>query len=164
MRNLILAGVTLLFLSLGSVARADIDLSVAALIGSGVDTGDLPHNLYAFQVGGAAELIISGFVIGARATRAITSGDVPRAVQLRSIGGDLGYEWELSILHLGPRLGIGHVHQINGDWKSLYIEPGAVAEVELGIFLIGGDVRYRFVTSDMDRAGLLAYGKIGLRF
>ena len=165
MRKLIVAALAALLLSVGSSsARADIDVSIAALLGSGVDTGDLPHNLYAFQVGGTAELIISGFVLGARASRAITSGGVPRDVQLRAIGGDLGYEWELSILHLGPRVGMGQVQQISGDWKSLYIEPGAVAEVELGVFLLGGDVRYRFVTSDMDRAGLLVYGKLGLRF
>jgi hypothetical protein len=164
MRNLIVAAVAVLLLSVGSSARADIDISAAALLGSGVDTGDLPHNLYAFQVGGTVELIISGFVLGARASRAITSGGVPREVQLRAFGGDLGYEWELSILHLGPRVGMGQVQQINGDFKSLYIEPGAVAEVELGVFLLGGDVRYRFVTSDMDRAGLLVYGKLGLRF
>jgi hypothetical protein len=117
-----------------------------------------------FQIGGALELIINGFVGGVRATRAITSGGVPRRVQLRSFGGDLGYEWELSILHLGPRLGLGRVSQIDEKWSSFYLEPGAVAEVEIGWFVVGGDVRYRVVTADKDRNGLLVYGKIGLRF
>jgi hypothetical protein len=39
-----------------------------------------------------------------------------------------------------------------------------VAEVEIGWFVVGGDVRYRVVTADKDRNGLLVYGKIGLRF
>jgi hypothetical protein len=167
MRNLILIAATSLLLALGvgvPHARADIDIEGTLLLGSGVDTGRMPHNPYAFQFGGALELIVNGFVVGARATRAITSGGVPNRVHLRSFGGDLGYEWELSILHIGPRVGLGRVSQINEKWSSFYVEPGAVAEVEIGWFVVGGDVRYRIVTSDMDRNGLLVYGKIGFRF
>lgn len=164
MRNLIVVSLTLLLLGVGAKARADVDIAGSVLIGSGVDTGDMPHNPYAFQIGGTVELIISGFVLGARASRAITSGDVPRDLDLRAFGGDLGYEWKLSILHIGPRVGMGQIRQIDSEFKSLYIEPGAVAEVQLSIFVLGGDVRYRFVTEDMDRSGLLVYGKLGLRF
>jgi hypothetical protein len=41
---------------------------------------------------------------------------------------------------------------------------GHGANVPLPPPLVGGDVRYRVVTEDMDRNGLLVYGKIGLRF
>jgi hypothetical protein len=167
MRNLVVIIATSLLLGLGvslPKARADVDIAGSVLIGSGVDTGGEPHNPYAFQIGGTVELIINGFVLGARASRAITSGDVPRDLHLRAFGGDLGWEWELAILHIGPRVGMGRISQIDEKFASFYIEPGGVAEVELGIFVLGGDVRYRFVTSDMDRNGLLIYGKLGLRF
>lgn len=172
MRNPILAPrarfcwafIVLSLFGMSATARADVDLEGTFLIGSGVDTGKQPHNPYALQIGGALELIVNGFVIGARATRAISSGDVPARVDLRSFGGDLGYEWELAILHIGPRLGMGRVSTKNEDFASFYLEPGAVAEVELGWFVVGGDLRYRVVTKDVDRNGLLVYAKLGLRF
>lgn len=154
----------LLFLGLSATARADVDLEGAFLIGSGVDTGHDPHNPYALQIGGAIELTVSGFVIGARGTRAISSGDVPAKFDLRTVGGDLGFDWEIALLHIGPRVGLGRISTRNADFASFYIEPGAVAEVEIGWFVVGGDLRYRVVTSDMDRNGLLVYAKAGLRF
>lgn len=168
MRNLIVAATFTLMLgsilSVSAKARADIDVEGTLLLGSGVDTGSQPHNPYALQIGGALELIVNGFVIGGRATRAISSGDVSSELDLRSFGGDLGYEWELAILHLGPRFGMGRVSTRNEDFASFYMEPGVVAEVELGWFVAGGDLRYRIVTEDMDANGLLVYAKIGLRF
>jgi hypothetical protein len=166
MRNHLLAALALVLAVGFSVpARADIDLEGTLLVGSGFETGGDPGNSYAFQIGGQAELIINGFVGGFRATRAISFRDSPAALDLRSIGGDLGYEWELAFFHIGPRVGLGYVSTLRKDtFKSFYVEPGAVAEIELGWFVIGVDVRYRVVTGDMDRNGLLAYGKIGLRF
>jgi hypothetical protein len=166
MRNhLLVITALVLGLGLGNRARADVDLEGTLLIGSGVDTGDQKGNTYAFQIGGQAELIINGFVGGVRVTRAISFRDGPAALDLRSFGGDLGYEWELSIVHIGPRLGLGYVSTLRKDaFESFYLEPGAVAEVEIGWFVAGGDVRYRVVTEDKDRNGLLAYAKIGLRF
>jgi hypothetical protein len=161
---LLVAGVALLVLGASASARADIDVEGTLLIGSGVDTGDRPHNIYALQVGGAAELIVSGWVAGFRATRAVSSGDVDKQFDLRTIGGDLGFEWELAILHLGPRFGVGRVSTKNGDWHSVYLEPGAVAEVEIGWFVAGADLRYRIVTENKDVNGLLVYAKVGLRF
>jgi hypothetical protein len=146
-----------------SSARADVDLEGTFLLGSGVDTGDHPHNPYALQIGGAGELIISGWVLGFRATRALSSGDEPAALDLRAWGGDFGFEWDLSILHIGPRFGVGRVSTKNGDWHSVYLEPGAVAEVEIGWFVAGADLRYRIVTDTKDANGLLVYAKVGLR-
>lgn len=166
MRNHLLAVLALVFaVGFSHPARADIDLEGTLLLGSGVDTGDQKGNTYALQIGGQVELIISGFVAGFRATRAISFRDGPAALDLRSIGGDLGWEWEIAMLHIGPRVGLGYVSTLRKDtFESFYVEPGAVAEVEIGWFVVGGDVRYRVVTKDMDRNGLLVYGKIGLRF
>jgi hypothetical protein len=161
---LLVAGIALLVLGASASARADVDLEGTLLLGSGVDTGDQPHNPYALQVGGAGELIISGWVAGFRATRAVSSGDVEKQFDLRTIGGDFGFEWELSLLHLGPRFGVGRVATKNGDWHAVYLEPGAVAEVEIGWFVAGGDLRYRIVTENHDLDGLLIYAKVGMRF
>jgi len=147
-------------------ARADIDVEGTVLIGTGVDTGGEPHNPYALQVGGQVELILWGVVLGARATRALAlSDELSKDVDLRAIGGDLGYEWELWIFHIGPRLGLGYLSTVKKDlFSSFYVEPGVVGEIELGWFAVGADLRYRVVTEDMDRNGFLAYAKIGLRF
>ena len=166
MRNSFLAVVALaLAVGFSHPARADIDIAGSLLVGSGVDTGDSKGNTYAFQIGGQAELIIFGFVAGFRATRAISFRDGPAALDLRSLGGDLGWEWSLGPVHVGPRVGLGYVRTLRKDtFESFYVEPGGVAEVQIAWFVVGGDVRYRVVTEDMDRNGLLIYGKLGLRF
>jgi hypothetical protein len=151
-------------LGFSTSARADIDLEATALIGSGVDTGNNPDNPYALQVGGAVELILSGYVLGVRATRAVSTGDTPSEFDFRSFGGDFGFEWEIALLHIGPRLGLGRVSTLNEDFSSFYLEPGGVAEVEVGWFVAGADIRYRVVTEEADANGLLAYAKLGLRF
>jgi hypothetical protein len=166
MRNQLLAVFALLLCcGLSKPARADIDLEGTMLVGSGVDTGDQKGNIYALQLGGQVELIINGFVGGFRVTRAISFTEQPSALDLRGIGGDLGYEWELSLLHIGPRLGLGYLSTLRKDeFKSFYLEPGGVAEIEIGWFVVGADVRYRVAVEDKNRNGLLVYGKIGLRF
>lgn len=164
MRNyILLVATTLLVVGASASARADVDLEGTFLLGTGVDTGGQPHNPYALQIGGAAELIVSGWVLGFRGTRALSSDDEPE-LDLRTVGGDFGFEWELWLLHLGPRFGVGRVSTKNGDWASVYLEPGAVAEFEIGWFVAGVDLRYRIVTEDNDANGLLAYAKLGLRF
>jgi hypothetical protein len=166
MRNSLLAVITLvLFASFSKPARADFDVEGTLLLGTGVDTGGAPHNPYLLQVGGQIELIINGFVIGGRATRAMSLSDLPANADIRAYGGDLGYEWEITLLHLGPRVGLGYLSTLHkDDFSSFYVEPGVVAEIELGWFAVGADLRYRVVTADMDRNGFLAYLKIGLRF
>lgn len=151
-------------LGFSAPARADIDLEGTFLIGSGVDTGDNPDNPYALQIGGAAELILNGWVAGIRATRAVGSGDTPARLDLRTFGADLGWEWEIALLHIGPRLGLGRVSTRNEDFHEFYLEPGGVAEVEVGWFVAGADIRYRVVPDWKDANGLLAYAKLGLRF
>jgi hypothetical protein len=141
-------------------------LSLVGLIGSGVDTGDADNNPYALQLGGAAELSVAGFVVGVRATRSIgTDSDDGRNVDdLRTIGGDLGFEWDLPIIHLGPRLGIGQVRERDDDGiKAPYLEPGMVADVELGLFVIGAEARYRIAINDVVANGFLVYARLGLR-
>lgn len=151
-------------LALGVSAPAQaLDVEATALIGSGVDTGDNPDNPYALQIGGAVELIVAGWVGGVRATRAISSGETPSKFDLRTFGADLGWEWEIALLHIGPRLGLGRVSSLNEDFHEFYLEPGGVAEVEIGWFVAGADIRYRVVPDESDVNGLLAYAKLGLR-
>jgi hypothetical protein len=147
-------------------AQAGVDLELTALIGTGVDTGNAPNNPYALQLGGAAELIVSGYVLGARATHSFgTNSDSGRNVDdLTTLGADLGYEWELSLLHIGPRFGVGQLRERNDGLRAPYIEPGAVAEIEIGWFVVGADIRYRVAINDTIANGFLAYAKIGLRF
>jgi hypothetical protein len=159
-------GLVVAVCAVSTSARADVDLEIAGLIGTGVDTGNAPNNPYALQVGATAELILWGYVVGARATRSFgTDSDSGRAVNdLRTLGADLGYEWELSLLHIGPRLGIGQISERNGGFKAPYLEPGAVAEVEIGWFAAGVDVRYRVAINNTVANGFLVFGKLGLRF
>jgi len=163
MRNhIVLVVMALLVLGVSVPAHA-LDLEATALIGSGVDTGKNPNNPYALQIGGAVELIVAGYVAGIRATRAVSSGDAPSKFDLRTFGGDLGWEWEIALLHIGPRLGLGRVSSLNEDFHEFYLEPGGVAEIEVGWFVAGADIRFRVVPKESDVNGLLAYAKIGLR-
>jgi hypothetical protein len=164
-----------LALSIGSTlpARAsDTDLTLAGLLGSGVDTGNANNNPYALQLGGVIELIVDGWVFGFRGVRTLgtdpddfckANGNCKYVKDLRSMGGDLGFEWSLWLLHVGPRFGIGRVREVDAGLKNLYLDPGGVAEIELGPFLGGVDIRYRITPGASELSGLLAYAKLGLR-
>ena len=168
-----LAAMTLVA-AFGSQARADVDLEGVLLLGTGVDTGKAPNNPYAMQFGGALELTVSGFVAGVRATRSVATDKAcdllntdecdKRVRDLRTVGLDLGMDWELSLLHVSPRFGFGYLNEKDGDRAGTYLEPGGVAEVELGWFVAGADLRYRFAIREAEANGFLAYLRAGLRF
>lgn len=175
MRNILLVlGACVMLSAVARPARADSDLSGGLLVGSGVDTRDSDNNPYQLQIGGWVELIYNNYVLGFRGLRTLgekvedgcrrTGGCDVVVDDLRSMGADLGYEWTIAILHIGPRLGIGRVREVDAGRRAPYLDPGAVAEIELGPFLAGVDVRYRFALGDSELDGMLAYAKIGLRF
>jgi hypothetical protein len=83
---------------------------------------------------------------------------------LRTLGGDVGFEWDLVFLHIGPRLGFGYIKERNGDRVTGYLEPGAVAEVQLAMLAVGVDLRYRVAVKENDLNAFLAYARVGLRF
>jgi hypothetical protein len=158
-----------LVLTSGPARASDIDVAGVLLIGSGVDTGDAPNNPYQLQLGGAGELTINGLVLGVRGTRSVGSDracGVPCANvnDLRSIGGDVGFDWQFALLHVSPRLGIGRLKERDGSIVSAYLEPGGVAELEIAILTLGAEVRYRVALGEPDVSGLLAYLRLGLRF
>jgi len=146
-----------------------LDLAAVALIGSGIDTGDARNNPYQLQFGAAGELTISGFVVGVRGTRSVGSDKAcgvacVRVDDLRSFGGDVGFDWEFALLHVSPRLGVGRLKERNGDVEATYLEPGGVAELELGILTLGAEMRYRLAIGEPDVSGVLGYLRLGLRF
>lgn len=151
-----------------SSAKADVDVELVALIGTGVDTGDAANNPYALQLGGAVDLNISDYVLGVRVIRSLgrdaSCAGCTHVNDLLAIGGDLGFDWEFAILHVSPRLGLGGLRERDGDRRAFYFEPGGVAEVELGWFAAGVDVRYRAAVGESDMNGLLVLARLGLRF
>ncbi|HEX5661277.1 MAG TPA: hypothetical protein VFX59_29005 [Polyangiales bacterium] len=160
-------------LALVMPASADVGLGGGALIGTGVDTGDVDNNPYRLQLGAYGELDIGNFLVGVRGTRSVASNDdcvkgdksCPNVRDLRTIGGDVGYIWHLPLIHFGPRLGIGHLKEKDGDRVGAYFEPGASLDVHLLVFNVGAEVRYRFVTgTDGDLNAFLAYLRLGLHF
>jgi hypothetical protein len=157
-------------LGFSAEARADIDVEVAALIGTGVDTGDAKNNPYALQLGALGELTINNLVLGVRGTRSLASDaeectTTCRNVKgIRSFGGDVGWAWNILMLHIGPRVGFGYLNEKDGTRAAGYIEPGAVAEVTVLLFAAGVDLRYRVAFGESDLNGFLAYARVGLRF
>ena len=152
-----------------SAAALDLDVAGVFLLGSGVDTGDAENNPYQLQIGGAGELTINGIVVGIRGTRSVGSREdcSPGCLQvddLRTIGGDFGFDWEFLLLHISPRFGVGRINERDGGRVAAYIEPGGVAEIELGWITLGADLRYRVAISEADLSGFLAYFRGGLRF
>jgi hypothetical protein len=156
--------------ALSMPAKADIGLGGGALIGTGIDTGDANNNPYKLQLGAYGELTINNFLIGVRGTRSVKSdpdcrGDRCADVDdLRTIGGDVGYIWHLPLIHVGPRLGIGHLKESDGDRVGAYFEPGASLDIHLLLFNVGVEARYRFVTATPEANGFLAYLRLGLQF
>jgi hypothetical protein len=154
-----------------SAAALDLDVAGVLLLGTGVDTGDAENNPYQLQFGGAGELTINGFVVGVRGTRSVGSDDdcstpgCARVNDLRTIGGDFGFDWEFLLLHISPRFGVGQLKERDdGSRVAMYLEPGGVAEVELGWITLGADLRYRIAVDESDANGFLAYFRGGLRF
>ncbi len=153
-----------------SRASAGVDLGLIGLVGTGIDTGDAPNNPYRLQLGGAVELTVMGIVLGLRATRSLgSSADCATTAcvevhDLRTFGGDFGFDWEFALLHISPRFGVGHLKERNGSISSTYLEPGGVAEIEIAILTLGAEVRYRAVLKDNDASGLLGYFRAGVRF
>jgi len=151
-------------------ARADIDLEVAALIGTGVDTEDASNNPYALQLGAVGELTVGNLVLGVRGTRSKGTDeecvDCRNVKDIRTIGGDLGYSFNIAMLHIGPRLGLGYLKERDGDRVGGYLEPGAVAEAQIMLFVVGADLRYRVALGNDadDLNGFLAYLRLGVRF
>lgn len=157
-------------LALSAPARADVALGGGALIGTGVDTGDANNNPYRLQLGGYGELEWDALVLGVRGTRSLKSDPEACAAEkcrdvkdLRTIGGDVGFEWEFTILRLGPHLGIGYLKEKDGDRVGAYFEPGAVADIAIAFLNIGAELRYRAVANASDANGFLAYLKLGIK-
>lgn len=166
---LIACGLFVSALALSASARADVALGGGALIGTGVDTGDANNNPYRLQVGGYGELELDSLVLGVRGTRSLKSD--PEACtercrdvkDLRTIGGDVGFQWTFAFLRIGPRLGIGYLKERDGDRVGAYFEPGAVADINIMFLNIGADIRYRAVAKESDANGFLAYLRLGIR-
>jgi hypothetical protein len=153
----------------GRAQAADVDFAILGLVGSGVDSGDAANNPYVLQLGAAGELTINGFLFGIRGTRSIgsrvdCSTPCRQVDDLRTFGADLGFDWELLMLHLSPRFGIGRLKERDGDNVAAYLEPGAVVDLELGLLALGAELRYRVAIDTPDASGLLAYLRAGLRF
>ncbi len=157
-------------LSIPRQASAQVDLAVVGLLGTGVDTGDAHNNPYQLQLGAAGEVTFLGFVVGVRGTRSLGSDDkcttspCTRVNDLRTIGADFGFDWQFVLLHISPRFGVGYLKETSGERVAGYLEPGGVAEVEIALFTVGAELRYRVAVKEPDANGLLGYFRAGLRF
>ncbi len=158
-------------LSIPAASSAQLpDIAVVGLVGSGVDSGDADNNPYLLQLGAAAELTFLGYVVGVRGTRSLgSSADCATSSctvvkDLRTFGADLGFDWEFALLHVSPRLGVGRLTERDGDIAAIYLEPGAVADIEILLLTLGAELRYRVAIKEPDANGLLAYLRVGLRF
>ncbi|MDB4990733.1 MAG: hypothetical protein JWN04_5911 [Myxococcaceae bacterium] len=157
-------------LALTVPAQADVGIGGGALVGTGVNVGGhADNNPYKLQLGAYGELNLGSFLVGVRGTRSLASnakcdGNHCRDVRdLRTIGGDLGYLWDLPLVHVGPRLGIGYLKERDGARVGAYFEPGVSADVQLLLFNVGAEVRYRIVAGAHDANGVIAYLRLGIR-
>jgi opacity protein-like surface antigen len=178
MRHLVLfASMLTALAATAQTANAQIDVEGVLMVGTGINTSDedssshdpVNNNPYALQFGGAAELTLAGWVVGVRGTRSLATNDkcdttCANVKDLRTVGIDLGWDYELLLLHLSPRVGLGYINEKGGDRVAGYVEPGGVLEAEVGIFVAGIDVRYRFAMGEKELNGLLGYARLGLRF
>lgn len=165
------AVLTAVALAAPSAAHADLpDVEAGILGGTGVGS-KADGSPYKIVLGAEAALIVASVYVGVRYLHTwselpdVCTTDCQRVGDLNSLGVDLGYDLELWLLHLSPRLGIGWTADTGADdtVRNAYLDPGAAAAIEVGWFLVGIDVRYRVVIGASEGNSGIALGKIGLR-
>jgi hypothetical protein len=91
-------------------------------------------------------------------------------------GVDVGYGFSIPLLTIRPQVGIGSIgftgsaDGISETNSSIYIEPGVVGLIGLGLLYVGADVNYMLIPSFPEGAGstkfegaLTIHGQIGVK-
>jgi hypothetical protein len=85
-------------------------------------------------------------------------------------GVDVGYNFSLLFLTLRPVVGVGNytLHKSgaeSGDVHNVYVQPGAMALIGIGLWFFGGDANVLLTPGlQNSKAAFTANGQVGVKF
>ena len=162
-------------------ALGPIGIEVGAQVGYGSSPGGAAVNPLGIGLGGRAGITFFNIYAGAKIMDYIGSGDtVGGQYHALQYGGEIGYGFSISVLTIRPQFGIGDISlsgsNVLPSGSSLYLEPGAVALITIGIVYFGADASALMITSEPAygqgnlqlttnfQTGFTAHGQLGLSF
>ena len=169
-------------------ALGPLDIELGARVGAATNPNSNTPTPFGVGVGGRAGVSIyhlyagisaihyfgSSADVSGPATPAGTFGTVSVDYSSTLIGGELGYSITgIPLLTLRPQIGIGNASFSFGDASQshLYLEPGLLAMIRIGIVYVGADANILVIPS-VDQGlndtktytSLTVHGQIGLVF
>jgi hypothetical protein len=176
-------GAGTLCISREASALGPIDLEVAARAGAGTNPFSGPNPL-GFGIGARGGVAFLGFYGGLSFIYYFGSGqDLPLTghVSETSVlyGIEAGYGTKLlDLITLRGQLGLGNLtisSNISGtssNGSNLYLEPGVLAEISVGMILVGADANVLLLPGVADpvsggsswKAAFTAHGQVGVKF
>ncbi|HXX67847.1 MAG TPA: hypothetical protein VEK07_11725 [Polyangiaceae bacterium] len=182
------AGASTFVVARPASALGPLDIEVGARVGgaSGPIKDDPPTNILGLGVGGRAGLSVFGiyggvsgmYYFGGSATEsAVTpTGGGSSSFKLTTsswlYGFDGGYSFKFLFLTLRPVVGVGNytIHStVSGqaiqDVHNLYVEPGLMVLLGIGLWFVGADADV-FLTPGLtdSKAAFMANGQVGVKF
>jgi hypothetical protein len=163
-------------------ALGPVDVEVGARVGVGTNPDSKGPNPFGLGIGGRAGVSIFHIYGGLSAIHYFgSSSDIPTPAGTISssysstlLGIEAGYSiTAIPHLTLRPQLGIGNASFSFGDLSQshLYLEPGFVALVTLGLLYVGADVNLLAIPGIDQGAGdtktytaFTIHGQIGIQF
>jgi hypothetical protein len=167
---------------LGSTKQAHalgpVGLEAGAIVGYGTNPdSNAPTNLLGVGIGARAGVVLLDSLYGGVKIVDYLGGSSD-GVSYHSLqyGVDVGYGFSIPLLTIRPQVGIGSIGftgsegGVSATNSSVYIEPGVVGLIGLGILYVGADVNYMFIPSFPDGPGttkgegsLTIHGQIGIK-
>jgi hypothetical protein len=164
-------------------ALGPIGIEVGAQVGYGASPGGAAVNPLGVGLGGRAGITFFNIYAGGKIMDYIGSGDtVGGQYHAIQYGGEIGYGFSISVLTIRPQIGVGNI-SLSGSNRpdlpsgsSLYLEPGAVALITIGIVYFGADASALMITNEPAiggagnvqvtnfQTGFTAHGQLGISF
>jgi hypothetical protein len=185
----LLVTLTIAFSSREAHALGPIGIEVGAQVGYGASPGGAPVNPLGVGLGGRAGITFFNIYAGAKIMDYIGSGDTfGGQYHALQYGGEIGYGFSISVLTIRPQIGVGNIslsgaavgpdgQPVLPTGSSLYLEPGAVALITIGIVYFGADASALMITSEPAyggpgnfqittnfQTGFTAHGQLGISF
>jgi len=183
LRPLLAASLVLSLLAGASDAAALGPIDLEAGLRAGVATNPSDGvNPYGLGVGARAGVGLFDFYAGLSVMRYFGSSDtLPLAGEVSTsttlFGGEIGYTiTALPLVRIRPQLGIGNASfsseagNVESSTSHLYLEPGALVFVPIGLFYVGADANALIVPDVQQGTGsetftaLTIHGQLGVRF
>ena len=158
-------------------ALGPIDLEIGARVGYATNPdSSFQANPLGFGLGGRAGVSFFG-IYGGISGMYYLGGSTPQGISLHTgmYGLEAGYTLPIRVVKIRPQLGVGNATTSVsglGSSSNLYLEPGVLVFIPIGILFVGADVNALIfpgetatgATSSKTDVCLSLHGQVGLRF